>query len=60
MLAALGTALTSSVFGVGMFVFISILFALRINKEERIMLELFPEQYPAYQQHTKRLVPFVW
>ena len=60
MLAALGTALTSSVFGVGMFVFISILFALRINKEERIMLELFPEQYPAYQKHTKRLVPFVW
>jgi protein-S-isoprenylcysteine O-methyltransferase Ste14 len=60
MLAALGTALTSSVFGVGMFVFISILFALRINKEERIMRELFPEHYPAYQQHTKRLVPFVW
>jgi len=60
MLAALGTALTSSVFGVGMFVFISILFALRINREERIMLELFPEQYPAYQKHTKRLVPFVW
>jgi protein-S-isoprenylcysteine O-methyltransferase Ste14 len=60
MLAALGTALTSSIFGIGMLIFISIAFALRMNKEEKIMLELFPEQYPEYQKHTKRLVPFVW
>ena len=60
MLAALGTALTSSIFGIGMFVFISITFALRANKEEKIMLELFPTQYPEYQKRTKRLVPFVW
>jgi protein-S-isoprenylcysteine O-methyltransferase Ste14 len=60
MLAALGTALTSSIFGIGMFIVISITFALRLNKEEQIMLELFPEQYPAYQKRTKRLVPFVW
>src|SRR5262245_4846771 len=60
MLAALGTALTSSIFGVAMFIFISITFALRMKKEEKIMLKLFPEQYPEYQQHTKRLVPFVW
>ncbi len=60
MLAALGTALTSSIFGIGMFIFISITFALRLNKEEKIMLELFPEQYPEYQKRTKRLVPFVW
>jgi protein-S-isoprenylcysteine O-methyltransferase Ste14 len=60
MLAAFGTALTSSIFGIGMFIFISITFALRMNKEEKIMLELFPEQYPEYQKHTKRLVPFVW
>jgi len=60
MLAALGTAFTSSVIGIGLFVFISITFALRMNKEEKIMLELFPDQYPEYQKHTKRLVPFVW
>lgn len=60
MLAALGTAVASSIFGVGMLIFISIAFALRINKEEKIMLKLFPEQYPDYQKHTKRLVPFVW
>ena len=60
MLAALGTAFTTSIYGVGMVIFISIAFALRMNKEEKIMLELFPEQYPEYQKHTKRLVPFVW
>ena len=60
MLAALGTALTSSIFGIGMFISISITFALRLNKEEQIMRELFPEHYPAYQKRTKRLVPFVW
>ena len=60
MLAALGTALTTSIFGIVMLVFISIIFALRMNKEEKIMLELFPQQYPAYQKRTKRLVPFVW
>ena len=60
LLAALGTALMTSIFGIGMLIFISIFFALRINKEEKIMLELFPEQYPEYQKRTKRLVPFVW
>jgi protein-S-isoprenylcysteine O-methyltransferase Ste14 len=33
---------------------------LRTDKEEKIMLELFPSQYPEYQKRTKRLVPFVW
>jgi protein-S-isoprenylcysteine O-methyltransferase Ste14 len=60
MLAALGTALVTSIFGICMLIFISIFFALRMNKEEKIMLELFPEQYPEYQKQTKRLVPFVW
>lgn len=60
LLAALGTAIVSSIFGVAMFIFISIAFAWRMNKEEKILLDLFPEQYPEYQKHTKRLVPFVW
>jgi protein-S-isoprenylcysteine O-methyltransferase Ste14 len=60
MLAALGTALTGSVFGSALFLLISITFTVRMNKEEKIMLDLFPEHYPEYQKHTKRLVPFVW
>src|SRR5262245_37351240 len=60
MLAVLGTALRGNIIGISLFVLISITFAVRIDKEEKIMLELFPEQYPEYQKHTKRLVPFVW
>jgi len=60
LLAALGTALTGTLFGIGVFVFTSIVFRSRIGREEKIMLELFPNEYPAYQTRTKRLVPFVW
>jgi protein-S-isoprenylcysteine O-methyltransferase Ste14 len=60
LLAALGTALTGTVFGIGVVVFASIVFLSRIVREEKIMLELFPSEYPAYQARTKRLVPFLW
>ena len=60
MLAMLGSALIGSILGIVMFIVICITFALRIGKEERLMLELFPRQYPEYQKRTKRLVPFVW
>ena len=60
MLAAFGSALIGNLFGIGLFIFISITFAVRINKAPPINPQLFPEQYPEYQKHTKRLVPFVW
>jgi protein-S-isoprenylcysteine O-methyltransferase Ste14 len=60
LVAAFGTALTGAVFGTAVFIFASIIFLSRIGKEEKIMLELFPNEYPAYQARTKRLVPFVW
>ena len=59
LLALLGSALTGSIFGILLFI-ISIVFCLRIGKEEKIMLDLFPNDYPAYQRRTKRLIPFVW
>ena len=59
-LAALGTALTGTPFGIGTFLIACVIFVVRIGKEERIMLELFPNSYPAYQARTKKLIPFVW
>ncbi len=59
-LAALGTALTGTIFGAILFMFAAVLFVTRIGKEERIMLELFPGAYPSYQSQTKRLIPFIW
>lgn len=60
LLAALGYALTGTLFGFLILIIACILFFRRIGKEERIMLELFPDAYPAYQARTKRLIPFVW
>jgi protein-S-isoprenylcysteine O-methyltransferase len=60
LVAAFGTALTGTYFGLDVFFVYLILIFSRLNKEEKIMLELFPGQYPAYQTRTKRLIPFVW
>jgi protein-S-isoprenylcysteine O-methyltransferase Ste14 len=60
LLATLGSALLGTLFGIVMFIVVSITFALRIGKEEQLMLQLFPRHYPEYQKRTKRLVPFVW
>jgi len=59
-LALFGGLLTGDILSVLLFVILLTVFALRIRKEEGIMLGLFPNQYPAYQARTKRLIPFVW
>ncbi len=59
-LMAFGTALTGSIWGIGVFIVASLTLMLRIGKEEKIMLELFPDEYPMYQVRTKRLIPWVW
>ena len=59
-LAEFSFMLLGGIFGIGVVAIASVIFLLRINKEEKIMLELFPNKYPAYQKRTKRLVPFVW
>ena len=30
------------------------------TREEQLMTQAFPQQYPAYQQRTKRLIPFLY
>ncbi|HQU46237.1 MAG TPA: protein-S-isoprenylcysteine O-methyltransferase [Pirellulales bacterium] len=37
-----------------------LLFALRVEREERMMLEAFGHDYRAYMASTKRLLPSVW
>lgn len=38
-------------------VFVS--FWIKLRDEERLMLEKFPDQYPAYRQRVKRIIPWV-
>jgi len=39
---------------------VGLLFAFRVNPEERMMLEEFGKDYEAYSRRTSRLVPGVW
>jgi protein-S-isoprenylcysteine O-methyltransferase Ste14 len=38
----------------------TVLFALRVGAEERMMAEQFGDEYAAYSAQTKRLVPGIW
>lgn len=42
----------------GLFAF-GIMYFLRIDKEEKMMMEQFGEQYSNYKRKTKRLIPFI-
>jgi len=35
-------------------------FLWRIRIEENMLAAAFPEQYPAYARHTRRLIPYLW
>nr|AOO91945.1 farnesyl cysteine carboxyl-methyltransferase [Rhizobium leguminosarum bv. trifolii] len=38
----------------------TVLFFLRVDKEERMMLEVFGPQYQAYMAKTKRIIPYLY
>ncbi len=58
-LAMLGSSLAMSLFWALPLAAFGGYFVYSARREERIMTELFPEQYPAYRTRTKMLVPFV-
>ncbi|WP_426129117.1 protein-S-isoprenylcysteine O-methyltransferase [Pararhizobium sp. PWRC1-1] len=62
MLMGLGQAflLSNWVGGLAGLLGFSILFFLRVDKEERMMLEIFGPQYRDYMARTKRLVPYLY
>ena len=46
--------------GPAMLVAFTLMFALRLRPEERMMRERFGAEYEAYVQRTKRLLPGIW
>jgi protein-S-isoprenylcysteine O-methyltransferase Ste14 len=38
----------------------AVLFLMRVNVEERMMLDTFGEEYRAYSRKTKRIIPYVY
>ena len=59
-LALLGFALSGLLSGALVFIPVTVIFLRRVVREERIMMQLFPNQYPAYRRRTRRLIPLVW
>ena len=59
LVAAFGSAIGTSAFGLVPFVLLGIYFVYSARKEEKLMMAQFPEQYSQYMNRTKMLVPFV-
>ncbi|CDM59413.1 MULTISPECIES: protein-S-isoprenylcysteine O-methyltransferase [Rhizobium] len=62
LLMALGQAflLANWVVGLAGVIGFAILFFLRVDKEERMMLEIFGSEYRAYMDRTKRIIPYIY
>lgn len=60
LLAVLGSALALGVIWAIVFVGYAVWLLPSVFVEEKIMLRLFPDAYPAYKARTKRLIPGVW
>ncbi|MEM6502727.1 MAG: protein-S-isoprenylcysteine O-methyltransferase [Cyanobacteria bacterium P01_C01_bin.89] len=52
--------LTNWIAGLSGLVSFGTLYFLRVNQEERMMVEKFGDQYQAYKHRTKRLVPYLF
>jgi len=59
-LAVFGSALVGGLEWIFFFVFYFIYFFYSAKVEEKIMLEKFPDAYPAYKKRTKMLIPFIF
>jgi len=61
LLAAVGLVITEGVpFDFVGVILVAIAFLIRIPKEEKLMTEQFPNEYPEYKKKAKALIPFVW
>jgi protein-S-isoprenylcysteine O-methyltransferase Ste14 len=59
LIAALGSAIGTSPFWLIPLALLGFYFVYSARREEKLMMEQFPKQYPQYMSRTKMLVPFV-
>lgn len=57
---AQGLLLTNWIAGLSGIITFGTLYSLRVGNEEKMMLDQFGENYQAYRQRTKRLVPYLF
>jgi protein-S-isoprenylcysteine O-methyltransferase Ste14 len=58
-LALIGTALATSLYGLILVVAATAYFYWSATVEERNLTQAFPSDYPAYERRTKKLIPFL-
>ncbi|MGH9404555.1 MAG: methyltransferase family protein [Terriglobia bacterium] len=58
LIALLGSALAAGAVWLILVVLAAAMFALRIPREERLMMQQFPNEYPGYARRTKALIPY--
>jgi protein-S-isoprenylcysteine O-methyltransferase Ste14 len=57
---ALATAIQrGDIGGILGFLLIAVSFWIKSTHEEEVMLKQFPDQYPAYRERVKRIIPFI-
>ncbi len=59
LLAMAGSAIGQTVFWMLPLVLFTVYFVYSARREEQLMIEQFPEHYPAYMKRTRMLLPFV-
>jgi protein-S-isoprenylcysteine O-methyltransferase Ste14 len=59
LIAMLGSAIGQSVFWGPPLILFGVYFIYSARHEEKLMIEQFPQQYPAYIARTKMLLPFI-
>jgi protein-S-isoprenylcysteine O-methyltransferase Ste14 len=59
LLAVVGTALATNFLGLAIAVILGAYFYYAATVEERNLVTVFPTAYPAYREHTKKLIPFL-
>ena len=60
LIACIGSAIVAGGPFVFFLVFLASIFLWRVGVEDKLMLQQFPGEYPAYKKSTKALIPFVW
>jgi protein-S-isoprenylcysteine O-methyltransferase Ste14 len=60
LLAALGSAIVCGGAWVFLLVILGTLFLRRVGAEDKLMAQLFPNEYPEYKRRTKALIPCLW
>jgi protein-S-isoprenylcysteine O-methyltransferase len=58
--AAIGSAIVCGGAWILLLVILGVIFLWRVGAEDRLMAQLFPNEFPDYKKRTKALIPFVW